>query len=525
MGLAFKEADPGAFRDGTAALSASTPAPFAAPRLPPSPASLDGERRGPLRPTGMALSRQRLRRWTLRAVFRLADAAALATTAWIAATIAAQAGWAASAWAPMAPFMAGVAILIWALGAFDAYGLGAGEGLTRHLTRLCAACGLAALALGLILAAFGARSQVWPMALMFSLSLTLLFCLHLIWWRKVRAWRRGGRLTPNIVVVGATANAGVLIGKILERGEAAVLGIFDDRLGRAPGQVAGVPVLGDTNALIGHPLMPYVDKIVVTVPSRARSRVTALIDRLAVLPNEITLFVDHDSRADGATDFSRIVDAPLSTVGGAPSDEGPALVKRLQDLIVGGVALVLALPVMAAVALAIRLDSPGPILFRQRRLGFNDERFWVWKFRSMRTEAAACDIRRAERQVRPDDERITRVGRFIRRTSLDELPQLFNVLRGEMSLVGPRPHAVGMKTGDTPSAHLVARYAHRHRMKPGMTGWAAIHGSRGPVDTPQAVRRRVALDIEYIERSSLWLDLYIMAMTLPCVLGDNQAVR
>jgi lipopolysaccharide/colanic/teichoic acid biosynthesis glycosyltransferase len=177
------------------------------------------------------------------------------------------------------------------------------------------------------------------------------------------------------------------------------------------------------------------------------------------------------------------------------------------------------------VALAIRLDSPGPILFRQRRLGFNDERFWVWKFRSMRTEPEGCSVRCGERQVRPDDERITRVGRFIRRTSLDELPQLFNVLRGEMSLVGPRPHAVGMKTGDTPSAHLVARYAHRHRMKPGMTGWAAIHGSRGPVDTPQAVRRRVALDIEYIERASLWLDVYIMAMTLPCVLGDNQAVR
>jgi Undecaprenyl-phosphate glucose phosphotransferase len=525
MGLAFKEADPEAFRDGTPALSASTLAPFDSLRLPRFPASLDSGRRGPLRPPAMALSRQRLRRWTLRAVFRLGDAAALAATAWLAAAIAARTGWEATAWAPMAPFMAGVAILFWALGAFDAYGLGAGEGLTRHLTRLCAACGLGALALGLVLAAFGARSQVWPMALMFCLSLTLLFCLHLIWWAKVRAWRRGGRLTPNIVVVGATANAGVLIGKILESGEAAVLGVFDDRLGRAPGQVAGVPVLGDTNALIGHPLMPYVDKIVVTVPSRARSRVTALIDRLAVLPNEITLFVDHDSRADGAADFSRIVDAPLSTVGGAPGDERRALIKRLQDLIVGGVALALFLPIMAGVALAIRLDSPGPILFRQRRLGFNDERFWVWKFRSMRTEPEGCSVRCGERQVRPDDERITRVGRFIRRTSLDELPQLFNVLRGEMSLVGPRPHAVGMKTGDTPSAHLVARYAHRHRMKPGMTGWAAIHGSRGPVDTPQAVRRRVALDIEYIERASLWLDVYIMAMTLPCVLGDNQAVR
>ena len=146
----------------------------------------------------------------------------------------------------------------------------------------------------------------------------------------------------------------------------------------------------------------------------------------------------------------------------------------------------------------------------------------VWKFRSMRADAADAT---ASRQVSGDDDRVTRVGRFIRATSLDELPQIFNVLKGEMSLVGPRPHAIGMKTGDIESARLVAHYAHRHRMKPGMTGWAAIHGSRGPVDTPRLVRERVALDIEYIERQSLWLDLYIMAMTIPCLFGDREAVR
>ena len=123
------------------------------------------------------------------------------------------------------------------------------------------------------------------------------------------------------------------------------------------------------------------------------------------------------------------------------------------------------------------------------------------------------------------DERVTRVGRFIRRTSLDELPQILNVLKGEMSLVGPRPHAIGMKTGDIESARLVGEYAHRHRLKPGVTGWAAIKGSRGPVDTPDAVRRRVALDVEYIERQSFWLDLYIMAVTIPCLLGDRAVVR
>ena len=192
------------------------------------------------------------------------------------------------------------------------------------------------------------------------------------------------------------------------------------------------------------------------------------------------------------------------------------------DVVVGLVALILATPVMAMVALAIRLDSPGPIFFRQRRHGFNHEEIVVWKFRSMRHADADAT---AGRQVSANDCRVTRVGRFIRATSLDELPQIFNILTGEMSLVGPRPHAIGMKTGDTESARLVAEYAHRHRIKPGMTGWAAIKGSRGPVNTEQEVRRRVQLDIDYIERQSFWLDLWVILITVPVLLGDRSAVR
>jgi lipopolysaccharide/colanic/teichoic acid biosynthesis glycosyltransferase len=250
--------------------------------------------------------------------------------------------------------------------------------------------------------------------------------------------------------------------------------------------------------------------------------VRELVERLAVLPNEIMLFVDHDGEAAQAAALSRIIDAPLARVSGDPGDERRALVKRIQDLTIGTLALILALPLFAVVAVAIKLEGPGPVIFRQRRYGFHNEEIVVRKFRSMRSEAADAN---GERQVSAGDERVTRVGRFIRRTSLDELPQILNVLAGEMSLVGPRPHAVGMKTGEAESARLVAEYAHRHRLKPGMTGWAAINGSRGPVDTPEAVRRRVTLDIEYIERQSFWLDLYIMAMTIPCLLGDREAVR
>ena len=190
--------------------------------------------------------------------------------------------------------------------------------------------------------------------------------------------------------------------------------------------------------------------------------------------------------------------------------------------VVGLIALVLLAPVMALIALVLRLDSPGPIFVRQRRHGFNHEEIVVWKFRSMKQEAADAT---ASRQVTHDDDRVTRIGKFIRKTSLDELPQLLNVITGEMSLVGPRPHAIGMKTGHVESARLVAEYAHRHRIKPGMTGWAAIKGSRGPLHTAAEVRRRVQLDVDYVERQSFWLDLWIMAVTVPVLLGDRVAVR
>jgi lipopolysaccharide/colanic/teichoic acid biosynthesis glycosyltransferase len=162
------------------------------------------------------------------------------------------------------------------------------------------------------------------------------------------------------------------------------------------------------------------------------------------------------------------------------------------------------------------------VFFRQRRHGFNNEIIKVWKFRSMRPSTEGEAI---ERQVGAGDDRVTRIGRFIRKTSIDELPQLFNVLAGEMSIVGPRPHAVGMRTGDVESHLLVAEYAHRHRVKPGITGWAQINGSRGPVHTPEEVRERVRLDIEYIDRTSFWFDLMIMIRTAPAFLGDKDNTR
>jgi exopolysaccharide biosynthesis polyprenyl glycosylphosphotransferase len=301
-----------------------------------------------------------------------------------------------------------------------------------------------------------------------------------------------------------------------------VLGVFDDRGERAPSSVGGVKVLGDTAALLVHRIMPYVDRVVITVPSGAHGRIRQLLERLRLLPNEILLVLDFDGDITPFAALSCLAQAPVARLSGGRLADSGVLAKRVQDLVLGTVALVVFAPLMALIALAVALDSPGPVLFRQRRHGFNSETIVVWKFRSMRHADADAH---AGRQISAGDPRVTRVGRFIRRTSLDELPQLFNVLRGEMSLVGPRPHAIGMKTGDTESSRLVAGYAHRNRMKPGITSWAAIHGSRGPVDSVAAIRRRVTLDIEYIERQSLWLDLYVLLMTLPRLLGDADTVR
>ena len=255
---------------------------------------------------------------------------------------------------------------------------------------------------------------------------------------------------------------------------------------------------------------------------QAEARVRELNATLRTLPHEVTLLVEPNGAAETQSALDRLAAAPLADVQGPIDDDRRAFNKRLQDMVLGLIALSLLAPVMAMIAVAIRLDSPGPIFFRQRRHGFNHEEIVVWKFRSMKQEAADAT---ASRQVTQDDDRVTRIGRFIRKTSLDELPQLLNVLAGEMSLVGPRPHAIGMKTGHVESARLVADYAHRHRIKPGMTGWAAVNGSRGPLHTAQDVRRRVQLDIDYVERQSLWMDLWIMAITVPVLLGDRAAIR
>lgn len=391
-----------------------------------------------------------------------------------------------------------------------------------RVARAVIAIGLAGVAT-LVYVRFTDRAILGDAALQVVVAGSCFMALQLIYAFAICQWSRSGRLAANVVIVGATANARRLIDANRKTREVNIVGIFDDRMSRSPSRLAGIPYLGTLNDLATWQGLPEVDRILISVRPDAAARVRDLLRTLKRLPQPIALLLDFDAIEAGQTSLAAVADAPAAQLSGRPAHPDWLIVKRLEDLVIGSLMFVAALPVMAVIALLVRLDSPGPVLFRQVREGFNGRPIGVLKFRSMRhsLEGEKSGIRQVER----DDPRVTRIGRILRATSLDELPQLWNVLKGEMSLVGPRPHAPGMMTGATLTSNLVAEYAHRHRVKPGLTGWAQVNGSRGPLHTPEAARERVRLDVEYIARASLWFDLWIMLRTLPALLGDKINIR
>ena len=298
-----------------------------------------------------------------------------------------------------------------------------------------------------------------------------------------------------------------------------VCGIFDDRDdSRSPPLVVDIPKLGTLETLLEFARSAELDMLIVTLPLSAERRIRQILKAVEVLPLDVRLsaFSSDPGFRRRRNDFAH---GGLIDVMSRPMRAGERAAKRVVDVLGALGALVLLAPVLAATAAAIRLDSPGPILFRQPRHGYNHRPIEIWKFRSM--YAADCDP--AARQiVTRGDPRVTRVGRVIRRWSIDELPQLFNVLTGQLSLVGPRPHALAAVSSRQESFEaIVEGYAARHKVRPGVTGWAQIHGLRGEIDDPDALRRRVEHDLYYIENWSPWLDLYILAVT-PFRLVDSR---
>ena len=275
-------------------------------------------------------------------------------------------------------------------------------------------------------------------------------------------------------------------------------------------RAAGIdPERGDPTvvARLGSLLAGY-DKVVVICSQHDRANAWSLmlkafdIKAEVVMPSELPI---------GAIGVGRLGDRPTLIVNRGQLSLASRIKKRVVDILVSAIALLLLTPLLLVVAIAIRLDSPGPVLFRQLRVGYGNRPFNIFKFRSLRHETSDS---RGDRSVSVGDSRVTRVGGFIRRTSIDELPQLFNVLLGDMSLVGPRPHALGSRAGEKLFWEIDPNYWQRHALKPGITGLAQIRGFRGETQEQKDLTQRLSSDIEYLEGWTLWRDFRIMIGTI-----------
>jgi len=276
-----------------------------------------------------------------------------------------------------------------------------------------------------------------------------------------------------------------------------------------------VPVLGERNEIIDVVRENDVRTVYIAVSLENSHLVEQLYLDLANenidihwVPNISTLnLINHSVK--------EMAGLPLLTLSESPLIGNHLMFKAIEDRVIATIALILLSPIMIATAILIKLDSPGPIIFKQSRTGWNGKEFFIWKFRSMKVHQPSDG---ELKQATKDDDRITRIGRFIRKTSIDELPQLFNVLSGKMSLVGPRPHAI---EHNTDYDKRIRSYMTRHRIKPGITGLAQIHGYRGETDTLDKMTKRVEYDMQYINNWSFWLDLKILVLTIPALLRDE----
>ncbi|AEB60630.1 sugar transferase [Ectopseudomonas mendocina NK-01] len=337
-----------------------------------------------------------------------------------------------------------------------------------------------------------------------------------------RYWMRAGQFLQSSVILGATEN-GLRLSELMQRHSdirSGLIGFIDDRIGLLPEPLGGFPLLGDSNDLERLVRDERVTQVLVALPWSEENRIAQVVQDLRKLPVNVLLVPDMSAFRQARHRITEVAGLPMFNVSERPLDGWSPLIKRMEDLVLAMVALIAALPVMAVIAIAIKLDSTGPVLFKQRRYGYNNRLIEVFKFRSMYCDRADAN---AERQTTRDDDRITGVGRFIRKTSLDELPQLFNVLLGSMSMVGPRPHATATKAAGILFEDAVKEYTARHRVKPGITGWAQINGYRGETDTLEKIEKRVEFDLQYIENWSVWFDLYILFRTLPAVILTREA--
>ena len=378
------------------------------------------------------------------------------------------------------------------------------------------------LTLGFLLKASDVVSRAWVIGWFLSGGAALLAArgLMTVW---VRRLKRRGTFDQRVAIFGAGPQGARLANYIQTHDKLTIslVGFYDDRRdGRVPEVASGLPVLGNLAALVSRIRLGDVDQVIVALPWSADIRLQQIVSQLALTPVRIRLAPDLASFAFASRPVVLLGEMPVMTLFERPISGMDAWLKAAEDRLLGVIALVLAFPILVLCAIAIRLETPGPILFRQPREGFNNRPFYVYKFRSMYHGRSELEnIHQATRH----DPRVTRVGRVLRALSLDELPQLINVLQGNMSLVGPRPHAASTRAGGKLFSDVVLSYAARHKVKPGITGWAQVCGWRGETDTEDKLVKRFEHDLYYIENWSIWFDLYIMLRTGVALLVPRNA--
>ena len=296
------------------------------------------------------------------------------------------------------------------------------------------------------------------------------------------------------------------------------VGVADDRPKVAA--LDDLKLLGGYRELADMARRGEIDQVLISVPNLPPERLHEIVDGLSAVSVDVSLIPPEAIELAPDYRVHLLGSLPVLNLWQRPFRDINQFVKRGEDLLLGGIAVVLLAPIMGLAALVIRMTSPGPVLFVQPRMGFNNEVIHVLKFRTMYADQSDIGARATTTK---DDPRVTKAGRILRKLSIDELPQLLNVIRGDMSLVGPRPHALEMRVGDRYYQDAVRGYAGRHRVRPGITGLAQVKGLRGEIRSIERAKRRVELDKQYIDRWSLGLDLWILIATVRAIFFDHDA--
>ena len=320
------------------------------------------------------------------------------------------------------------------------------------------------------------------------------------------------------VVVGASS-LGAKVARALEAGVSYgidFVGYFDDRTDGRIDSAAKDRVLGNLNGIAAYVVAHGIREVYITLPLGSQPRIVELLDQVQGTTASLFFVPDVFGISIIQGRLQDMNGVPVVGICETPFTGTNQLVKRISDVVLASLIQILISPVMLLIALGVKLSSPGPVIFRQRRNGLDGGEIVVYKFRSMTTQDDGPVVQQAKR----NDPRVTRFGSFLRRNSLDELPQFFNVLQGSMSIVGPRPHAV---THNEQYRQIIKAYMVRHKVKPGITGWAQVNGQRGETDTIEKMRARVEYDLEYLRNWSLALDLRIIAGTIRLVFFDRFA--